>query len=162
MPVSIFKIEIVENQEKLCKSFVISIIILLPSQQSSIFYIYFTLFLIILSLYFFFLYAFINFYFLILHEINYSFFFYINSFLGGGEFKFLRGFNPYIVNSVHHFRSRELESAVENFLIQERMRNQVCYVIYVTLFPFIMTEIFIFSKNIIFLSHEIFTLSNMI
>jgi Peptidogalycan biosysnthesis/recognition len=50
---------------------------------------------------------------------------------GGGEFKFLRGFNPYIVNSVHHFRSRELGSAVENFLIQERMRNQVRIHLYI-------------------------------
>lgn len=52
---------------------------------------------------------------------------------GGGEFKFLRGFNPYIVNSVHHFRSRELGSAVENFLIQERMRNQVRTHLYIVL-----------------------------
>lgn len=58
---------------------------------------------------------------------------------GGGEFKFLRGFNPYIVNSVHHFRSRELGSAVENFLIQERMRNQVRIHLYIvqSLFSFL-------------------------
>lgn len=43
---------------------------------------------------------------------------------GGGEFKFLRGFDPYIVNSVHWFRSPQLTEAVEAFLMQEREQNQ--------------------------------------
>ena len=43
---------------------------------------------------------------------------------GGGEFKYLRGFDPYLVNSVHHFSSPVLGQAVGDFLRQERDRNQ--------------------------------------
>ena len=43
---------------------------------------------------------------------------------GGGEFKYLRGFDPYLVSSVHHFRSPILGQAVGDFLRQERDRNQ--------------------------------------
>jgi predicted N-acyltransferase len=43
---------------------------------------------------------------------------------GGGSFKFLRGFDPYIVNSMHWFGSRELSRAVGDFLAQERSINQ--------------------------------------
>lgn len=43
---------------------------------------------------------------------------------GGGEFKFLRGFDAFLVNSVHHFTSRNLHSAVSDFLDEERARNQ--------------------------------------
>jgi predicted N-acyltransferase len=43
---------------------------------------------------------------------------------GGGEFKYLRGFDPYLVSSVHHFRSPILGRAVGDFLQQERDRNQ--------------------------------------
>lgn len=39
---------------------------------------------------------------------------------GGASFKFLRGFDPYIVNSVHWFKSIELSTAVNDFLAQER------------------------------------------
>jgi predicted N-acyltransferase len=44
---------------------------------------------------------------------------------GGGSFKFLRGFDPYIVNSVHAFTSKELGNAVGDFLLQERRDNNV-------------------------------------
>lgn len=43
---------------------------------------------------------------------------------GGGSFKFLRGFDPYIVNSMHWFSSNELGTAVDDFLAQERKINQ--------------------------------------
>mmetsp|Transcript_7518 Transcript_7518/g.7586 ORF Transcript_7518/g.7586 Transcript_7518/m.7586 type:complete len:260 (+) Transcript_7518:970-1749(+) len=43
---------------------------------------------------------------------------------GGGEFKYLRGFNPYIVNSVHFFTSKILNGAIGDFLVTERERNQ--------------------------------------
>ena len=42
---------------------------------------------------------------------------------GGGEFKFLRGFNPFLVNSVHTFSSPILQNAVSDFLEQERQYN---------------------------------------
>jgi uncharacterized protein len=42
---------------------------------------------------------------------------------GGGEFKFLRGFNPYLVNSVHTFTSPVLQQAVNDFVVQERDYN---------------------------------------
>ena len=44
---------------------------------------------------------------------------------GGGEFKFLRGFDPYTVSSVHWFANVDLARAVDNFLLQERSVNQV-------------------------------------
>lgn len=44
---------------------------------------------------------------------------------GGGEFKFLRGFDPYTVSSVHWFANIGLARAVDNFLLQERSVNQV-------------------------------------
>ena len=43
---------------------------------------------------------------------------------GGGEFKFLRGFNPFLVNSVHTFNSPVLQKAVSDFLQEEREYNQ--------------------------------------
>lgn len=43
---------------------------------------------------------------------------------GGGEYKFLRGFNPFIVRSVHWFRDPSLKQAVASFLEQEREQNQ--------------------------------------
>jgi len=43
---------------------------------------------------------------------------------GGGEFKYLRGFNPYKVRSVHWFTNNALKNAVDNFLVQERAMNQ--------------------------------------
>ena len=42
---------------------------------------------------------------------------------GGGEFKFLRGFDPYIVNSVHYITNPVLREAVRNFLESERQKN---------------------------------------
>jgi predicted N-acyltransferase len=39
---------------------------------------------------------------------------------GGGSFKFLRGFDPYIVNSVHWFPNRDLSGAVGDFLYKVR------------------------------------------
>ena len=44
---------------------------------------------------------------------------------GGGEFKYLRGFDPYLVSSVHHFRSPVLGQAVGDFLVAEREKNQM-------------------------------------
>lgn len=46
-------------------------------------------------------------------------------FTGGGEFKYLRGFDPYVVSSVHWFRSPRLQAAVGDFLAEERTHNQV-------------------------------------
>jgi predicted N-acyltransferase len=46
-------------------------------------------------------------------------------FPGGGEFKYLRGFDPYVVSSVHWFRSPRLQAAVGDFLEEERTHNQV-------------------------------------
>lgn len=43
---------------------------------------------------------------------------------GGGEFKFLRGFNPFLVNSVHTFSSPVLQKAVSDFLQEERDYNE--------------------------------------
>jgi len=43
---------------------------------------------------------------------------------GGGSFKFLRGFDPYIVNSVHYISSAVLRSAVADFLGAERNENR--------------------------------------
>ena len=43
---------------------------------------------------------------------------------GGGSFKFLRGFDPYIVNSVHWFSDGTLSKAIEDFLGEERAQNQ--------------------------------------
>ena len=43
---------------------------------------------------------------------------------GGGEFKFLQGFNPFLVNSVHTFNSPVLQKAVSDFLQEEREYNQ--------------------------------------
>jgi predicted N-acyltransferase len=43
---------------------------------------------------------------------------------GGGSFKFLRGFDPFIVNSVHWFPNPVLSYAVNDFLQQERLLNQ--------------------------------------
>jgi uncharacterized protein len=42
---------------------------------------------------------------------------------GGGSFKFLRGFDPYIVNSVHYLAAPALRSAVADFLGAERFEN---------------------------------------
>ena len=50
---------------------------------------------------------------------------YIEPGAGGGEFKFLRGFNPYIVRSAHWFSSHQLRDAVGTYLHQERLQNQV-------------------------------------
>jgi len=46
-------------------------------------------------------------------------------FIGGGEFKYLRGFDPYVVSSVHWFRSPRLQASVSDFLVEERTHNQV-------------------------------------
>jgi uncharacterized protein len=43
---------------------------------------------------------------------------------GGGEFKFLRGFDPFLVNSLHAFGSPVLQKAVGEFLAEEREYNQ--------------------------------------
>ena len=43
---------------------------------------------------------------------------------GGGDFKYLRGFDPFLINSVHCFpTSREMDAAVRKFLEQERAQN---------------------------------------
>ena len=43
---------------------------------------------------------------------------------GGGDFKYLRGFDPFLINSVHSFpTSREMDAAVRKFLEQERAQN---------------------------------------
>lgn len=46
---------------------------------------------------------------------------------GGGDFKLVRGFGPYIVHSVHWFTSPILKEAVGQFLIQERANNQASF-----------------------------------
>lgn len=43
---------------------------------------------------------------------------------GGGEFKFLRGFDPFTINSVHLFTSPNMQGAVADFLAQEREANR--------------------------------------
>jgi len=43
---------------------------------------------------------------------------------GGGEFKFLRGFDPFLINSVHYFTSSNMQGAVSDFLEQERESNR--------------------------------------
>ena len=43
---------------------------------------------------------------------------------GGGEYKFLRGFDPFIINSVHSFTDPRMERAVGQFLEQERESNK--------------------------------------
>lgn len=43
---------------------------------------------------------------------------------GGGEFKFLRGFDPFLINSVHYFTSANMQGAVVDFLSQEREANR--------------------------------------
>ena len=50
-----------------------------------------------------------------------------NNLPGGGEFKYLRGFDPYVVSSVHWFRSPRLQAAVGDFLEEERTHNKVRY-----------------------------------
>lgn len=45
---------------------------------------------------------------------------------GGGDFKLVRGFGPYIIHSVHWFTNPILKEAVGQFLVQERANNQVC------------------------------------
>jgi predicted N-acyltransferase len=42
---------------------------------------------------------------------------------GGGEFKYLRGFDPYIVNSVHYIENMKFRNAVRDFLEQEGQHN---------------------------------------
>jgi predicted N-acyltransferase len=42
---------------------------------------------------------------------------------GGGEFKFLRGFDPYLVNSAHYIGDPTLREAIGGFLFQERSNN---------------------------------------
>lgn len=43
---------------------------------------------------------------------------------GGGEFKFLRGFDPFLINSVHTFNSPILQKAVSQFVDEEREYNE--------------------------------------
>lgn len=43
---------------------------------------------------------------------------------GGGEFKFLRGFDPFLINSMHTFSSPILEKAVADFVEGEREYNE--------------------------------------
>ena len=42
---------------------------------------------------------------------------------GGGSFKYLRGFDPYIVNSVHYLDDGRFNTAVSQFLDQEKLQN---------------------------------------
>merc|ERR1711871_208836 len=42
---------------------------------------------------------------------------------GGGSFKYLRGFDPYIVNSVHYLDDGRFKTAVSQFLQQEKLQN---------------------------------------
>ncbi len=44
---------------------------------------------------------------------------------GGGDYKFLRGFDPFTIYSVHYFTNPILKSAVKNFLDDERRINKV-------------------------------------
>jgi predicted N-acyltransferase len=44
---------------------------------------------------------------------------------GGGEYKFLRGFDPFLVYSVHYFTNPTMKAAVSDFLKQERPLNEV-------------------------------------
>jgi len=66
---------------------------------------------------------------------------------GGGEFKYLRGFNPYTVRSVHWFSNNALKNAVDNFLVQERVINQVKLILFYSLYYLF----YIIRKNLKFL-----------
>lgn len=44
---------------------------------------------------------------------------------GGGEYKFLRGFDPFLIHSVHYFTNPTMQAAVAEFLVQEREINKV-------------------------------------
>ena len=38
---------------------------------------------------------------------------------GGGDFKYIRGFDPYIVNSLHYISDSKLQTIIKNFLEEE-------------------------------------------
>ena len=38
---------------------------------------------------------------------------------GGGDFKYIRGFDPYIVNSLHYIQNNKLQQIIKNFLEEE-------------------------------------------
>ena len=58
---------------------------------------------------------------------------------GGGEYKFLRGFDPFLINSVHYITNTDMKRAVKTFLIQERAINKVSIIIYLIFFPHMST-----------------------